>query len=257
MIHYKTSEEIELIKESAQILGKAHAEIARMIKPGAKTSEMDRVAEEFIRDHGGVPSFLNYNGFPYTLCVSPNEQVVHGFPSDSELQDGDILSIDCGVFYKGFHSDSAYTYPVGEVEEEKLQLLRVTKESLYKGIDEAVVGKRIGDISYAVQHYVEEFGYSVVRELVGHGVGKELHESPEVPNYGKRGKGPLLKEGMVLAIEPMINLGKKEIVQESDGWTIRTRDRAISAHYEHTVAIANGKAAVLTTHEYIEEVYKF
>ena len=257
MIHYKTSEEIELIKESAQILGKAHAEIARMIKPGAKTSEMDRVAEEFIRDHGGVPSFLNYNGFPYTLCVSPNEQVVHGFPSDSELQDGDILSIDCGVFYKGFHSDSAYTYPVGEVEEEKLQLLRVTKESLYKGIDEAVVGKRIGDISYAVQHYVEEFGYSVVRELVGHGVGKELHESPEVPNYGKRGKGPLLKEGMVLAIEPMINLGKKEIVQESDGWTIRTRDRAISAHYEHTVAIANGKAEVLTTHEYIEEVYKF
>ena len=257
MIHYKTSEEIELIKESAQILGKAHAEIARMIKPGAKTSEMDRVAEEFIRDHDGVPSFLNYNGFPYTLCVSPNEQVVHGFPSDSELQDGDILSIDCGVFYKGFHSDSAYTYPVGEVEEEKLQLLRVTKESLYKGIDEAVVGKRIGDISYAVQHYVEGFGYSVVRELVGHGVGKELHESPEVPNYGKRGKGPLLKEGMVLAIEPMINLGKKEIVQESDGWTIRTRDRAISAHYEHTVAIANGKAEVLTTHEYIEEVYKF
>ena len=257
MIHYKTIEEIELIKESAQILGKAHAEIARMIKPGAKTSDMDRVAEEFIRDYDGVPSFLNYNGFPYTLCVSPNEQVVHGFPSDSELQDGDILSIDCGVFYKGFHSDSAYTYPVGEVEEEKLQLLRVTKESLYKGIDEAVVGKRIGDISYAVQHYVEEFGYSVVRELVGHGVGKELHESPEVPNYGKRGKGPLLKEGMVIAIEPMINLGKKEIVQESDGWTIRTRDRAISAHYEHTVAIANGKAEVLTTHEYIEEVYKF
>ena len=257
MVHYKTSEEIELIKESAQILGKAHAEIARMIKPGAKTAEMDRVAEEFIRDHGGVPSFLNYNGFPYTLCVSPNEQVVHGFPSDSELRDGDILSIDCGVFYQGFHSDSAYTYPVGDVEEEKLQLLRVTKESLYKGIDEAVVGKRIGDISYAIQHYVEGFGYTVVRELVGHGVGKELHESPEVPNYGKRGKGPILKEGMVIAIEPMINLGKKEIVQESDGWTIRTRDRAISAHYEHTVAVMNGKAEVLTTHKYIEEVFKF
>ena len=256
MINYKTSEEIELIKESAQILGKAHAEVARMIKPGAKTSDMDQVAEEFILDHGGVPSFLNYNGFPYTLCVSPNEQVVHGFPSDSELRDGDILSIDCGVFYKGFHSDSAYTYPVGEVEEEKLQLLRVTKESLYKGIDEAVVGKRIGDISYAIQHYVEGFGYSVVRELVGHGVGKELHESPEVPNYGKRGKGPVLKEGMVIAIEPMINLGKKEIVQESDGWTIRTRDRAISAHFEHTVAIANGKAEVLTTHKYIEEIFK-
>ena len=257
MVHYKTSEEIELIKESAQILGKAHAEVARMIKPGAKTSDMDKVAEEFIRDHGGVPSFLNYNGFPYTLCVSPNEQVVHGFPSDNEIQDGDILSIDCGVFYKGFHSDSAYTYPIGEVEEEKLQLLRVTKESLYKGIDEAVVGKRVGDVSYAIQHYVEGFGYTVVRELVGHGVGKELHESPEVPNYGKRGKGPKLKEGMVIAIEPMINLGKKEIVQESDGWTIRTRDRAISAHYEHTVAIAKGKAEVLTTHKYIEEVFKF
>jgi methionyl aminopeptidase len=257
MIHYKTSEEIEMIKESAQILGKAHAEIARMIKPGAKTSDMDKMAEEFIRDHGGVPSFLNYNGFPYTLCVSPNEQVVHGFPSELELEDGDILSIDCGVFFKGFHSDSAYTYPVGEVEEEKMQLLRVTKESLYKGIDEAVVGKRVGDISYAVQHHVEGFGYTVVRELVGHGVGKELHESPEVPNYGKRGKGPKLKEGMVIAIEPMINLGKKEIVQESDGWTIRTRDRTISAHYEHTIAIANGKPEVLTTHDYIEEVFKF
>lgn len=257
MIHYKTSEEIELIKESAQILGKAHAEIARMIKPGAKTSDMDQVAEEFIRDHGGVPSFLNYNGFPYTLCVSPNEQVVHGFPSASELHDGDILSIDCGVFYQGFHSDSAYTYPVGDVEEDDMQLLKVTKESLYKGIDEAVVGKRIGDISYAIQHYVEGFGFSVVRELVGHGVGKELHEAPEVPNYGKRGKGPLLKKGMVIAIEPMINLGKKEIVQESDGWTIRTRDRAFSAHFEHTIAITNGKADILTTHKYIEEIFKF
>lgn len=257
MIHYKTGEEIELIKESAQILGKAHAEVARLIRPGAKTSDMDRVAEEFIRDHGGVPSFLNYNGFPYTLCVSPNEQVVHGFPTDQELRDGDILSIDCGVYYQGFHSDSAYTYPVGEVSEEKLQLLRVTKESLYKGIDEAVVGRRVGDISYAIQHHVEAHGYTVVRELVGHGVGRDLHEEPEVPNYGKRGRGPKLKEGMVLAIEPMINLGKKEIVQESDGWTIRTRDRAASAHYEHTVAVMKGKAEILTTHEYIEEVFKF
>jgi methionyl aminopeptidase len=218
---------------------------------------MDRVAEEFIRDHGGVPSFLGYNGFPYTLCVSPNEQVVHGFPSDKELQEGDILSIDCGVLYKGFHSDSAYTYPVGEVSEEHKQLMKVTKESLYKGIEEVVVGKRIGDISYAIQNYVEGFGYSVVRELVGHGVGKALHESPEVPNYGKRGSGPILKEGMVLAIEPMINLGKKEIVQENDGWTIRTKDRAYSAHYEHTVGVVNGKAEVLTTHKYIEEVFKF
>jgi methionyl aminopeptidase len=257
MINYKTSEEIELIKESAQILGKAHAEVARMIKPGAKTSEMDKVAEEFIKDHGGVPSFKDYNGFPYTLCVSPNEQVVHGFPSDQELKDGDILSIDCGVFYKGFHSDSAYTYSVGDVDDKYKQLLEVTKESLYKGIEEAVVGKRVGDISYAIQNYVEGFGYTVVRELVGHGVGKELHESPEVPNYGKRGKGPKLKEGMVIAIEPMINLGQKEIVQENDGWTIRTRDRAFSAHFEHTVAIMGGKAEVLTTHKYIEEVLKF
>jgi methionyl aminopeptidase len=189
--------------------------------------------------------------------VSPNEQVVHGFQSDKELQEGDILSIDCGVFYKGFHSDSAYTYPVGEVADEHKQLMKVTKESLYKGIEEVVVGKRIGDISYAIQHYVEGFGYTVVRELVGHGLGRELHESPEVPNYGKRGSGPKLKEGMVIAIEPMINLGKKEIVQENDGWTIRTKDRAISAHYEHTVAVVDGKAEILTTHKYIEEVFKF
>jgi methionyl aminopeptidase len=257
MIHYKTSDEIEIIKESAQILGKAHAEVAKLIKPGAKTSDMDRVAEEFIRDHNGVPSFLNYNGFPYTLCVSPNEQVVHGFPSDNELQEGDILSIDCGVYYKGFHSDSAYTYPVGTVKPEHMELMKVTKESLYKGIEEVVVGKRIGDISYAIQQYVEGYGYTVVRELVGHGLGRELHESPEVPNYGKRGSGPKLKEGMVIAIEPMINLGKKEIVQESDGWTIRTKDRAYSAHYEHTVAVMDGKAEVLTTHKYIEDVFKF
>jgi len=257
MIHYKTSEEIELIKESAEILGRAHAEIAKLVKPGAKTSVMDELAEEFIRDHGGVPSFLNYNGFPYTLCVSPNEQVVHGFPSDKELQEGDILSIDCGVLYQGFHSDSAYTYPVGEVNTETMKLLKVTKESLYKGIDQAVVGKRIGDISYAIQAYVEGYGYTVVRELVGHGVGKDLHESPEVPNYGKRGRGAKLKEGMVIAIEPMINLGGKDVVQESDGWTIRTKDKAVSAHFEHTIAIMKGQAEVLTTHKYIEEVFKF
>lgn len=257
MVHYKSSEEIEIIKESAQILGKAHAEVAKLIKPGANTSEMDKVAEEFIKDHGGVPSFLGYNGFPYTLCVSPNEQVVHGFPSANELEEGDILSIDCGVFYKGFHSDSAYTYPVGEVSEEHRQLMKVTKESLYKGIEEVVVGKRIGDIGYTIQNYVEGYGYSVVRELVGHGLGQELHESPEVPNYGKRGSGPKLKEGMVIAIEPMINLGKKEIVQENDGWTIRTKDRAFSAHYEHTVAVVDGKPEVLTTHKYIEDVFKF
>ncbi len=257
MIHCKTEEEIALIKESADILSRVHGEIARLVKPGVKTLELDKLAEDFIRDHGGVPSFLNYNGFPYTLCVSPNEQVVHGFPTDREIGEGEILSIDCGVFYKGFHSDAAYTYPVGEVSEEKRQLLQVTKESLYKGIEQAVVGNRIGDISYAIQHYVEGYGYSVVRELVGHGVGRELHEAPEVPNYGKRGRGPKLQEGMVLAIEPMINLGRKEIVQEEDGWTIRTRDRSPSAHYEHTIVVRKGQAEILTTHKYIEEVIEF
>ena len=256
MVHYKSNEEIELIKESADILGRAHGEIAKLIEPGVNTNKLDKLAEEFIRDNGGVPSFKNYNGFPYTLCVSPNEQVVHGFPSDTELKDGDVLSIDCGVFYKGFHSDSAYTYAVGNVTEEVLELLKVTKESLYKGIEKAVVGNRTGDIGFAIQNFVEGYGYTVVRELVGHGVGESLHESPEVPNYGKRGRGAKLKEGMVIAIEPMINLGKKDIVQENDGWTIRTKDRAPSAHYEHTVAITKQGVEVLTTHKYIEEVYK-
>lgn len=257
MVHYKTEDEIELIKEGAIILGQAHAEVAKLIAPGVNTSMLDKVAEEFIRDNEGIPSFKGYNGFPYTLCVSPNEQVVHGFPSDNELQDGDILSIDCGVFYKGFHSDSAYTYTVGEVREEVRQLLKVTNESLYKGIEQAVVGNRIGDIGFAIQNYVEGFNYTVVRELVGHGVGTNLHESPEVPNYGKRGKGPVLKEGMVIAIEPMINLGTRYVVQESDGWTIRTKDRQPSAHFEHTVAIKDGQPEILTTHKFIEEVYRF
>jgi len=256
MIHYKSKEEIEIIKESADILGRAHGEIAKLVKPGINTNKLDKLAEEFIKDNGGVPSFKNFNGFPYTLCVSPNEQVVHGFPSDKELEDGDVLSIDCGVFYKGFHSDSAYTYAVGNVKEEVLELLKVTKESLYKGIEKAVVGNRTGDIGFAIQHFVEGYGYTVVRELVGHGVGEDLHESPEVPNYGKRGRGAKLKEGMVIAIEPMINLGKKDIVQENDGWTIRTKDRTPSAHYEHTVAITKEGVEVLTTHKYIEEVYK-
>ena len=256
MIHYKSIEEIELIRESADILGRAHGEIAKLIKPGVNTNKLDMLAEEFIKDNGGVPSFKNYNGFPYTLCVSPNEQVVHGFPSDKELEDGDVLSIDCGVYYKGYHSDSAYTYAVGNVTEDVNKLLQVTKESLYIGIEKAVVGNRTGDIGYAIQSYVEGNGYTVVRELVGHGVGENLHESPEVPNYGKRGKGAKLKEGMVIAIEPMVNLGKRDIVQENDGWTIRTKDRAVSAHFEHTVAITANGVDVLTTHKYIEEVYK-
>ena len=257
MIQYKTPEEIALIKESAEILGRAHGEVAKLVKPGVLTKELDRVAEEFIRDYNGVPSFKGYSGFPATLCISTNEQVVHGFPSDYELKDGDIISIDCGVFYKGFHSDSAYTYPVGDVAEPVLNLLRTTKESLYEGIKAAQPGSRIGDIGFAVQNYCEQRGYSVVRELVGHGLGRDLHEKPEVPNYGKRGRGAKLKDGLVIAIEPMINLGTKNILQEADGWTIRTADRQPSAHYEHTVAITGGNTEVLTTHKYIEEVFQF
>ncbi len=257
MVKYKTREEVEIIKESAQILGKAHGEVAKHIKPGVTTLKLDTIAEEFIRDHGGSPSFKNFNGFPSSLCISLNENVVHGFPSEYELKEGDIISVDCGVFYKGFHSDSAYTYPIGQVSSEIEQLLRVTKESLYKGIDKAVYGNRMGDVAYAIQHYVEGFGYGIVRELVGHGVGRDLHESPEVPNYGKRGKGPILKDGLVIAIEPMINLGSRKVVQEADGWTIRTADREPSAHYEHTVAVFKEKTEVLTTHKYIEENFKF
>ncbi len=256
MIFYKTEEEIELIRESAQILGKAHGEVAKHVKAGIKTKDLDKIAEEFITDHGAKASFKGYNGFPATLCISTNEVVVHGFPSDYELKDGDIISIDCGVFYKGFHSDSAYTYPVGEISPETLSLLKATKESLYKGIEEAKFGNRIGDVAYAVQSYVEDRGYTVVRELVGHGLGRNLHEGPEVPNYGKRGRGPKLNEGLVIAIEPMVNLGVRNIVQESDGWTIRTRDRQPSAHYEHTIAIFKDRTEILTTHKYIEEVVK-
>ncbi|WP_186754547.1 type I methionyl aminopeptidase [Echinicola salinicaeni] len=257
MIHYKTSEEVQLIKESAQILGKAHGEVAKLVKPGVKTADLDKVAEEFIRDHGGIPSFKGYNGFPASLCISVNEVVVHGFPSGYVLKDGDIISIDCGVFHQGFHSDCAYTYPVGEVSPKVLSLLKATKESLYLGIENAIAGKRIGDIGNAIQKYVEAKGYTVVRELVGHGVGKSLHESPEVPNYGKKGSGPLLKDGMVLAIEPMVNLGTRNVVQERDGWTIRTADRRPSAHFEHTVAIFEDRTEILTTHQYIEENFKF
>ncbi len=257
MIYYKSDSDIETIRESAVILGKAHGEVAKLVKPGVKTKELDQVAETFILDHGGKPSFKGYNGFPYTLCVSMNENVVHGFPGDYELRDGDVLSVDCGVLYNGFHSDSAFTYPVGEVSDEIMQLLRVTKESLYIGIENAKCGARIGDVGHAVQHHVEQYGYSVVRELVGHGLGRNLHEAPEVPNYGKRGKGVKLQHGLVIAIEPMVNLGQKNVVQEDDGWTIRTKDRQPSAHFEHTVAVLQDKTEVLTTHKYIEEVFKF
>ena len=254
MIYLKTEEEIDLIKISAQVLGKAHAEVALWVKPGVTTKKLDDVAEEYIKDFGGIPSFKGFNNFPASLCISVNEVVVHGIPGNYTLRDGDIVSIDCGVKLNGFHSDSAYTYPVGEVSKQVMDLLIATKRSLYLGIEQAVDGLRTGDVGYAIQNYVEERGYSVVRELVGHGVGRSLHEGPEVPNYGKRGKGIRLKEGMVLAIEPMINLGVKSVMQERDGWTIRTSDRKNSAHFEHTIAVRKGKPEILTTFEYIEKV---
>jgi len=250
----KTEREIQIIKESSLLVGKTLAEVAKLIKPGVKTIELDKLAEEFISDHGAVPGFKGYNGFPYTLCISINENVVHGFPSKRELIDGDIVSVDCGTLMNGFYGDSAYTFGVGNVKEEITALMKRTKESLYIGIEKAVAGNRVGDIGNAIQKYVEEVGYTVVRDLVGHGLGKNLHEKPEVPNYGRKGTGPILKEGMVLAIEPMINLGTKKVVQEKDGWTIRTADRKASAHFEHDVAIRKGKAEILSTFDYIEEV---
>jgi len=257
MVHYKTAEDIQLIKESARILGQAHGEVAKAIKAGVKTKELDRIAEEYIADHGGSPSFKNYHGFPAALCISVNETVVHGFPGDYELKDTDAITIDCGVLFKGFHSDSAYTYPLEKASDEVLLLLNRTYDSLFKGIEQARAGNRIGDVGFAIQSYVEQFGYGVVRELVGHGVGRNLHEDPEVPNYGKRGKGVKIVPGMVFAIEPMINMGTKQVVQERDGWTIRTADRKPSAHFEHMVAIYEDKTEVLTTHEYIEQNYSF
>lgn len=257
MVHLKTEEELIIIREGAQILGKAHGEVARRIKPGVKTSELDKVAEEFIRDHGGSPSFKNYNGFPSSLCISVNEVVVHGFPGKYELKETDVISVDCGVYYKGFHSDSAYTYPLEGVSTETRLLLERTYNSLFRGIEQAKAGNRIGDVSFAIQSYVEEFGYGVVRELVGHGIGRKLHEDPEVPNYGKRGKGVKLVPGMVFAVEPMINQGTRTVVQERDGWTIRTSDRRPSAHFEHTVAVHEDRTEILTTHQYIEENYTY
>lgn len=254
MIYLKTDEEIELLRESSLLVGKTLAEVAKLIKPGVTTLELDKVAEEFIRDHGAVPGFKDYQGFPNSLCTSVNEAVVHGIPNDNPLKEGDIVSVDCGTLMNGFYGDSAYTFAVGEIKPEVQKLLEATKMSLYKGIEEAVVGKRIGDIGYAVQQYTENLGYGVVRELVGHGVGRKLHEKPEVPNYGKRGRGTKLQDGLVIAIEPMINLGRKEVMQDEDGWTIITADRKPSAHYEHTVAVRKGKADILSTFEYIEEV---
>lgn len=257
MVQLKTEDELAIIREGAQILGKAHGEVAKLVKPGVKTALLDKIAEEYIRDQGGSPSFKNYNGFPASLCISVNEVVVHGFPGNQELKETDIISVDCGVYYNGYHSDSAYTYPLEGVKAETLLLLERTYDSLYRGIEQAKAGNRIGDVAFAIQHYVEGFGYGVVRELVGHGVGKKLHEDPEVPNYGKRGKGVKIVPGMVFAIEPMINQGTKNVVQERDGWTIRTADKKPSAHFEHTVAVHADRTEILTTHKYIEENYSY
>ena len=253
MIYLKTQEEVELLRENNLLVSATLAEVGKNIRPGVTTLELDRIAEEFIRSQGAVPGFLGYGGFPNTLCVSVNENVVHGIPSNYALREGDIVSVDCGTILKGFYGDSAYTFGVGEIAPEVEQLLRVTKESLYKGVEKAVAGGRVGDISAAVQAHAEKYGYGVVRELVGHGLGREMHESPEVPNYGRRGTGPLLKEGMVICIEPMINMGSKNVVFERDGWTVRTKDRKPSAHFEFAVAIRNGEADVLTDFGIIEE----
>ncbi len=250
----KTEEEIVRIRNSSLIVGKALAEVAKHIRPGVTTLELDRIAEEFIRDQGAIPAFKGYDGFPATLCVSVNEQVVHGIPGNREIRDGDLVSVDCGALKDGFYGDSAYTFAVGEVSEEVLLLMKRTKESLLKGIEMAVAGKRVGDVGFAVQSWVEQFGYSVVRDLVGHGIGRKLHEKPEVPNYGQRGAGIRLTEGMTICIEPMINLGTRSVIQERDGWTIRTADRKPSAHYEHAVVVRKDACEILSTFEYIEEV---
>ena len=252
MINLKTDEEIEILRENAILVSNTIAEVGKAILPGVETKTLDKIAETFIRDNKAVPGFLNYGGFPYTLCISVNETVVHGFPSNYQLKEGDIVSVDCGTIYKGFYGDSAYTFPVGEVDEETKTLLKVTKESLYLGAQKAIAGNRIGDIGSAIQQYVEQFGFSVVREMVGHGVGKRLHEKPEVPNYGKPGQGKKLLENMVICIEPMINAGVKDVYMHDNGWAINTADNKKSAHFEFMVAVKHGQPQVLTTFEFIE-----
>ncbi|SJN50300.1 type I methionyl aminopeptidase [Sphingobacterium sp. JB170] len=253
-VYYKTEEQIEQIRESADVLSLLLGEIAKAIKPGITTLSLDKLAYDFIHDHGGTPAFLNYHGFPFSLCISVNDQIVHGFPSDYVIKEGDLVSVDGGVDLKGFISDSAYTFGVGEISTEAQQLLDVTKESLFKGVEQAVAGKRVGDIASAVQEHVSPFNYGIVRELVGHGVGLYLHEKPEVPNYGKRGSGPKLEEGLVICIEPMINAGKAGVKFWDDGWTVSTVDGKLSAHFEQMVAIRKGKPDVLLTFEHVEKV---
>ena len=251
MIKYKTKEEIELMRESAQLVSKTLGMLAPKIVPGAIPLELDKMAEEFIRDHGGEPGFLGMYGFPNSLCMSPNAQVVHGIPSKDPLKDGDILSVDCGVYMNDFYGDHAYTFAVGEVDADTQRLLADTKESLYVGIREVIVGNRIGDIGAAIQEFTEARGYGIVRELVGHGLGRKMHEEPQVPNYGRRGRGKKIQEGLVIAIEPMTNLGTHRIKQLKDGWTILTADGKNSAHFEHDVAVVDGKPEILSTFQYI------
>lgn len=251
MIKIKSREEIELMRESALLVSKTLGLLAVEIKPGVTTLQLDKMAEEFIRDNGGIPGFLGLYDFPNTLCMSPNAQVVHGFPTNEPLKDGDIISVDCGVIKNEFYGDHAYTFEVGEVDEDIKKLLKITKESLYEGIRQFRVGKRVEDVGFAIQDYCEKHGYGVVRELVGHGLGKKMHEDPEMPNYGRRGRGKKFKEGMVVAIEPMINMGTHKINQLKDGWTILTADRKPSAHFEHDVAIVNGKPELLSTFKYV------
>ncbi|MCQ2153428.1 MAG: type I methionyl aminopeptidase [Bacteroidales bacterium] len=253
MVKPKTEEEIELLRENAVLVSKTLAEVGRIVAPGVTTLELNRVAETFIRDHGAVPSFLGYEGFPAALCLSVNDTVVHGFPSDYVLKEGDIVSVDCGTLYKGYNGDSAYTFPVGEVDAATRKLLDATKASLYEGIKAAVAGNRTGDIGYAVQSYAESFGFSVVRALEGHGLGREMHEQPGVPNYGRPGRGTHLVEGMVICVEPMINEGVKDVYLAGNGWAVKTSDHKKSAHYELTVVVRRGKAEQLSTFEYIEK----
>ena len=257
MVKPKTEEAIALMRENGILVSKTLAEVGKIVAPGVTTLELNRVAETFIRDHGAVPSFLGYDGFPYSLCISVNDTVVHGFPSDYVLKEGDIVSVDCGTFYKGYNGDSAYTFPVGEVDAESQMLLNVTKESLYRGIAAAVAGNRTGDIGHAVQSYAESFGFSVVRELEGHGIGKEMHEAPGVPNSGRKGQGARLTDGMVICIEPMINAGLRNVYLAKDGWAVRTADRRRSAHFELTVVVRKGQAELLSTFDFIEKEVKF
>lgn len=253
MLKVKSAEEIEILRANNLLVSKALGEISKLIKPGVTTRELDKRADEFIRDHGAVPGFLGYGGFPNSLCTSVNDAIVHGIPSDNPLKEGDIVSIDCGTIMDGYYGDSAYTFKVGEVNPDVARLLNVTKESLFKGIEKAITGNRVGDISHAIQVHAENAGFSVVREMVGHGLGQNMHESPEVPNYGKQGKGSKLKDGLVICIEPMINLGTRSITQDADGWTIRTMDNKPSAHFELAIAIKNGEADTLSTFDFIEE----